>query len=297
MHSSTGPSVAIELLEDGVVRFTNATCLDATLCNTCGIGGSSSTLADKVDALIAKVDALETQQTSMNSTMNARLSALETNAPEQAITSCLFKVPGTYEFAIGGTTFSGYCDGKGYLLVGKWGTAAGNYGAGPCAPAGGDDSQSPLDGTCSLADTALASGAKSCRLPDAVQNDEANFPWTKYKITASTSAGPDLARSIITPQHFEIKWCAHHSEVGSGVNGRKGDMWCYEDPPTHGDQCERLAGTNTIGVSPHESGHGGHWIHDMACTEHNCGFSCGFADAAESGCTIFEFEAQHWLFI
>jgi hypothetical protein len=275
-------------------------------------------LADKVDALIAKVDALQAQQTTIEAQqtiMNNSMTTTQAYLAQQgydasfdyakAHSSCIGATAGTYQMVFGGSTFAGYCDGKGYLLVGKWGTSAGNYGTGPCgteATAPNFAAQSPLGGGCSLADTALASGSQPCRLPDSLQNDETNLPWTKYKITASTSAGPDAIRSIITPQHFEIQWCEHFSNIPGGINGMT-DRWCYENVPYVGDQCELLTGTNTYGVSPHEGSHGGHWIHgtpsssNPACSSNECGFSCGFASIAESGCTIFEYQSQHWLYV
>jgi hypothetical protein len=52
-----GNPVNLELLEDGVVRFTDATCLEATLCNTCGMGGGGgSSLDAKLAALETKMD-------------------------------------------------------------------------------------------------------------------------------------------------------------------------------------------------------------------------------------------------
>ena len=51
-----GSPVSLELLEDGVVRFTDATCIEATLCNACGsIGGSSSSSAMASDIADMKI--------------------------------------------------------------------------------------------------------------------------------------------------------------------------------------------------------------------------------------------------
>jgi hypothetical protein len=72
LERDTGSPVQLELLEDGVVRFTDATCLEATLCNTCGIGGggTSSAVSDKVDAVAS-------QMAAMDARLSARLSVLE----------------------------------------------------------------------------------------------------------------------------------------------------------------------------------------------------------------------------
>jgi hypothetical protein len=41
MHRTAGGGASIDLLEDGVLRVSGATCLEATLCDTCGGGGGS----------------------------------------------------------------------------------------------------------------------------------------------------------------------------------------------------------------------------------------------------------------
>ena len=52
-------SASLDLLADGVLRFTNAKCLETTLCNTCGVGGGASpTLGDKVGALESQVSTM-----------------------------------------------------------------------------------------------------------------------------------------------------------------------------------------------------------------------------------------------
>ena len=60
--SNAAGTMSLDYLDDGVLRFSGATCLEATLCNTCGIGGgastSLSTLAGRMDTLEATVSAL-----------------------------------------------------------------------------------------------------------------------------------------------------------------------------------------------------------------------------------------------
>jgi hypothetical protein len=65
---NTGSTLSIDFLNDGVLRFTDAKCLEATLCNTCGVGGGvSGDLATAVEALRTDMDEVK-----------ARLSTLET---------------------------------------------------------------------------------------------------------------------------------------------------------------------------------------------------------------------------
>jgi hypothetical protein len=45
MHRTAGGGASIDLLEDGVLRVSGATCLEATLCDTCGGGGGGITVA------------------------------------------------------------------------------------------------------------------------------------------------------------------------------------------------------------------------------------------------------------
>jgi hypothetical protein len=66
LERTTGSPVKLELLEDGVVRFTDATCLEATLCNTCGAGGgSSSALASDIADIKLQIAALQTESSGL----------------------------------------------------------------------------------------------------------------------------------------------------------------------------------------------------------------------------------------
>jgi hypothetical protein len=69
-------TVDMELLEDGVLRFTDAKCLEATLCNTCGVGGGGGSLsaAARLDAVEAELLAIKL---AMNTTLIGRLDAME----------------------------------------------------------------------------------------------------------------------------------------------------------------------------------------------------------------------------
>jgi hypothetical protein len=66
-------SISIDLLEDGVLRFSNTTCLEATLCNTCNIGGSSSAMASDIAEMKAQIAA----NTAINNDIIYRLEAIE----------------------------------------------------------------------------------------------------------------------------------------------------------------------------------------------------------------------------
>jgi hypothetical protein len=86
LERATGSPVSVELLEDGVVRFTDATCLEATLCNTCGIGGSRSALADKVGAMEAQIASQIAALTARVTANEAKDLALETSISTIALT-------------------------------------------------------------------------------------------------------------------------------------------------------------------------------------------------------------------
>jgi acyl dehydratase len=83
LERAAGNPVKLELLADGVVRFTDATCLEATLCNTCGIGGGSSAMASDIADMKAQIAAL----TSSTSAMATDIAALtnSTSAVESAL--------------------------------------------------------------------------------------------------------------------------------------------------------------------------------------------------------------------
>ena len=51
------PTSPVTPLLQGVLRFTNAKCLEATLCNTCNIGGSSSAMASDIAEMKAQIAA------------------------------------------------------------------------------------------------------------------------------------------------------------------------------------------------------------------------------------------------
>jgi hypothetical protein len=86
MERTTGSSASIQFLEDGVLRVAGATCLEATLCNTCGLGGASSTLASRLDViaeqqaiLIAQFATLQNKSAALEAkdvAMEAALSAI-----------------------------------------------------------------------------------------------------------------------------------------------------------------------------------------------------------------------------
>jgi hypothetical protein len=58
MHRTAGGGASIDLLEDGVLRVSGATCLEATLCDTCGLsGGGGGGGADLEARLTAAMDA------------------------------------------------------------------------------------------------------------------------------------------------------------------------------------------------------------------------------------------------
>jgi hypothetical protein len=58
----TSGSARFQLLQDGVMRLDGATCLEANLCNTCGLGGGSSS---ELAALQAQITAVQTELTQL----------------------------------------------------------------------------------------------------------------------------------------------------------------------------------------------------------------------------------------
>jgi hypothetical protein len=72
-----------------VVRFTDATCLEATLCNTCGIGGigggSSSTVASDIADMKAQITALTARATANEAAVALNTAAVALNTAKGVI--------------------------------------------------------------------------------------------------------------------------------------------------------------------------------------------------------------------
>jgi hypothetical protein len=117
------------------------------------------------------------------------------------------------------------------------------------------------------------------------------LPWTSYRIDL---AG-DPTRQIRTDNRFTVQWNAASGAVNGTLNGHN-LSWCYGGTPAAGTQCSTLGNTNTYGVSPHEGGLGGHWIHGPTSATIG-GFSCGFGGAAETSCSRYSdsFGVRHWV--
>lgn len=222
-----------------------------------------------------------------------------TPAPPPKPTSCRGLARGNYALALvgkSGKDYSGsyYCDGDGFMLIQKWGTKNGGKGTGPCNGSKTAGSNCKLD-TPSLA----GEDGRPCAFPDSFTND---IVWSKFRITANDDgSGADPQRIITTKKAnkpFEVQTCLpHHASQPHTGNGRHHE-WCYSHSPTQHScaGCMQMKGTNTAGVSPHEAGMGGHWVHgDGECRGHDCGFSCGMGHGCETGCTIFSYTSQHWI--
>jgi hypothetical protein len=120
--------------------------------------------------------------------------------------------------------------------------------------------------------------------------------WTTWRIEVVG----DAARRIRSQSgaQFPVSFPSHYTAFpsGSNHNGRN-QTWCYENVPAHGTQCGALGDTNTYGVSPHEGGQGGFWIHATHTSGGSIGgFSCGFGSAAETNCTLGSgANIRHWV--
>jgi hypothetical protein len=79
LERNDGHQMDIELLDDGVVRFTGATCLEASLCNTCGLasGGTSSSLETRMDELNSTIADIAAWRLQIQSTVDSLQTSID----------------------------------------------------------------------------------------------------------------------------------------------------------------------------------------------------------------------------